>query len=51
MKKVLNIMTWILTIIMILTACMVDSESLVPTTLCLISALALAGTCYLRQLC
>lgn len=49
MKNLLNVMIWISLITVILSACMVDSESMVPTAVCAGSIAVLAVTCLIRE--
>lgn len=51
MKNLLNVMIWISLITVILTACMVDSESLMPTYTCGISTLTLMVSGWARERC
>ena len=45
----LNAITVIALVICILSACMVDSESLIPTAICAGSIVVLAITCLIRE--
>lgn len=47
--KALNVVTWVSLISVILTACMVDSESMIPAYICGISVLVLGLTCMVRE--
>ena len=49
MRMVLNAMTWISLIVVILTACMIDSESMIPAYICGASVLVLGLTCMVRE--
>lgn len=49
MKNLLNVMIWISLVAVILSACMVDSDSLVPTAVCAGSIAVLAVTCLIRE--
>lgn len=49
MRKALNAITVISLITVILTACMVDSESMIPAYICGISVLVLGLTCMVRE--
>lgn len=49
MKMVLNTMTWVSLIATIITACMIDSESMIPAYICGISVLVLGLTCIARE--
>ena len=51
MKNLLNVMVWISLITVILSACMVDSESLVPAYVCGISTLMLMVSGWMRERC
>ena len=51
MRNLLNVMIWISLITVILTACMVDSESLMPAYVCGISTLMLIVSGWLREKC
>lgn len=51
MKNLLNVMIWISLITVILTACMVDSESLIPAYICGISTLTLMISGWMRERC
>ncbi len=51
MRTLLNVMIWISLITVILTACMVDSESLIPTFICGVSTLTLMASSWLREKC
>ena len=51
MKNLLNVMIWISLVAVILSACMVDSESLVPAYVCGISTLTLMISSWLREKC
>lgn len=47
--KALNAITVISLVIVILTACMVDSESMIPAYICGISVLVLGASCFMRR--
>ena len=49
MKNLLNVMIWISLVAVILSACMVDSESMIPTAVCAGSIMVLAVTCLIRE--
>ena len=49
MRTLLNVMIWISLVTVILSACMVDSESMVPTAVCAGSIVVLAVTCLIRE--
>lgn len=51
MRNLLNVMIWISLITVILTACMVDSESLIPAYICGISTLTLMISGWMRERC
>ena len=51
MRTLLNVMIWISLITVILTACMVDSESLMPAYVCGASTLTLMASSWLREKC
>lgn len=48
-RMILNVLIWISLITVILSACMVDSDSLVPTAICAGSIAVLAVTCLIRE--
>ena len=47
--KALNVVTWVSLIIAILTACMIDSESMIPAYICGVSVLVLGASCFIRR--
>ena len=49
MRNLLNVMIWISLITVILTACMVDSESLVPAYVCAASTLMLMVSVWMKE--
>ena len=49
MRNLLNVMIWLSIITIILTGCMLDSESLIPTAICAGSIAVLAITCLIRE--
>ena len=49
MKMVLNTMTWVSLIATIITACMLDSEAMIPAYICGVSVLVLGLTCVVRE--
>ena len=48
---ILNILIWLSIITIILTGCMLDSESLIPAYICGISTLTLMASSWLREKC
>lgn len=46
--KALNVVTWVSLIVVILTACMVDSESMIPAYICGVSVGVLGLSCFMR---
>lgn len=50
-RMILNVLIWISLITVILSACMVDSESLVPAYVCGVSTLMLIASSWLREKC
>lgn len=46
--KALNVVTWVSLIAVILTACMVDSESMIPAYICGVSVGVLGLSCFMR---
>ena len=51
MRTLLNVMIWISLVAVILSACMVDSESLIPAYVCGASTLTLMASSWLREKC
>lgn len=51
MRNLLNVMIWISLVAVILSACMVDSESLIPAYVCGVSTLTLMASSWLREKC
>lgn len=49
MRNLLNVMIWISLVAVILSACMVDSESLIPAYVCGISTLTLMASGWMRE--
>lgn len=49
MKNFLNIMIVVFTGIFFITACMVDSESMIPAYICGVSVLVLGASCFVRR--
>ena len=49
MKNLFNVMVWISLITVILSACMVDSESMIPAYICGISTLTLMASGWVRE--
>ena len=49
MRTLLNVMIWISLVAVILSACMVDSESMVPAYVCGISTLTLMASSWARE--
>ena len=49
MKNLFNVMVWISLITVILSACMVDSESMIPAYICGISTLTLMVSVWARE--
>lgn len=50
-RMILNVLIWISLITVILSACMVDSESMAPAYVCGISTLALMVSGWMRERC
>ena len=48
-RMILNVITVTALVVCILSACMVDSESMVPTAVCAGSIAVLAVTCLIRE--
>ena len=49
MRNLLNVMIWISLVAVILSACMVDSESLIPAYVCGVSTLTLMISGWARE--
>ena len=49
MKTLLNIITAISIASVILTGCMIDSESMIPAYICGVSVLVLGASCFMRR--
>lgn len=50
-RMILNVLIWVSLITVILSACMVDSESMVPAYICGISTLTLMASGWMRERC
>ena len=49
MRKILNVLIAVSSIVVILTGCMLDSETMIPAYICGISVVILGLTCMIRE--